>query len=250
MFYLYKIENIINGNLYIGKTINPTQRKYKHFTNADNIHLRNSINKYGKKSFTFEIFESYESEDEAYQAELYWISYLREQGAVLYNISDGGKGGSSGIKQTPEQIEKRISGLRGRIVSEETRLKISESKRGISLTEETKQKISKTKTGKLLSEETKNKMSESRKGEKNHNFGKTLSEETKKKLSEARNNQAPPMKNKTHSENAKKKMSDSKKKLTNDQELNVKNDTRKYQQIADDYNISISMVCRLKKKTN
>ena len=39
--------------------------------------------------------------------------------------------------------------------------------------------------GKTLSEESRKKMSEAKKGEKNHNFGKHLSEETKKKISEA-----------------------------------------------------------------
>ena len=62
---------------------------------------------------------------------------------------------------------------------------------GKKLSEETKKKISDTKKGenhpmfgKHHSEETKMKISEANSGEKNYMFGKHLSEETKKKLSE------------------------------------------------------------------
>lgn len=83
---------------------------------------------------------------------------------------------------------------KGRIVSEETRQKMSESAKkrwakrkllklpgfrtGIKHSEETKKKISETKTGIKRSEETKKKISESHKGKKH-------SDETKKKMSES-----------------------------------------------------------------
>jgi len=76
-------------------------------------------------------------------------------------------------------------------------------------------------SGLIHSEETKIKMSEARKGEKNHNYGKTHSEETKIKLSEAhkgrthseesRRNMSEAHKGKTFSEEHKKNMSEGKK---------------------------------------
>ena len=68
--------------------------------------------------------------------------------------------------------------------SEEVRMKISESKRGVPISEEHKQKISEAKKGRIHSEETKKKISESRKGQK-------ISEETKKKISEANKGNVP-----------------------------------------------------------
>lgn len=97
-----------------------------------------------------------------------------------------------GRKLSEEHIQK----MRDRIPSEETRQKMSESKKNMS--EETKQKMSEAKKGIKLSEEHKQKMSEARKG-KTHteetkqkmsaaHKGKTLSKETKQKLSEAKSN--------------------------------------------------------------
>ncbi|ABU44186.1 hypothetical protein AR158_C641L [Paramecium bursaria Chlorella virus AR158] len=53
------------------------------------------------------------------------------------------------------------------------------------LSDETKQKMSEAHTEKIPSEQTRQKMSESKKGEKNHNYGKSPGEETKQKMSKA-----------------------------------------------------------------
>lgn len=69
-------------------------------------------------------------------------------------------------------------------MTEETKRKISESKRGKKLSEEQKQKISKALKGRTFSEERNKKLSESLKGH-------VVSEETKKKISEAAKNRPP-----------------------------------------------------------
>ena len=61
--------------------------------------------------------------------------------------------------------------------------------------------------GKHLSEETRQKMSESRKGEKNHFYGKHHSEETKKRISAANAGSNHPMYGKHRTEETKKKLS-------------------------------------------
>lgn len=76
-------------------------------------------------------------------------------------------------------------------ISEETRRKISESKKGKSLSAEQKIKISLATKGKVTSEETKQKMRKPKPvgfGEKirSARLGTTLSEETRKKISESR----------------------------------------------------------------
>ena len=67
---------------------------------------------------------------------------------------------------------------RGKILSDETKHKISKVHKGKILSDETKHKISEARKGKILSDETKHKMSKARKG-------KILSDETKHKMSEA-----------------------------------------------------------------
>jgi group I intron endonuclease len=59
---VYKIENLVDGKIYIGSSLNLENREYKHFwmlnrNNHDNQHLQNSYNKFGVKSFKFSIIE-------------------------------------------------------------------------------------------------------------------------------------------------------------------------------------------------
>jgi group I intron endonuclease len=66
-------------------------------------------------------------------------------------------------------------------------------------------------TGKNHSEETRKKMSESKKGEKCYWYGKELSEDTRKKMSDARKGEKHPLYGKQHSDEHKKKLSEANK---------------------------------------
>ena len=62
---IYEIENSIDGKRYIGSSVNPEKRKYKHFWMLkrgihDNIYLQNSVNKFGIESFKFNLIEECE----------------------------------------------------------------------------------------------------------------------------------------------------------------------------------------------
>ena len=76
---------------------------------------------------------------------------------------------------------------KGKIISEETKQKMSEWQIGRKLPDETKRKLSEAGKGKKHSEETKQKISESCKGV-SRNLGKRQSEEHKRKLSEIKKN--------------------------------------------------------------
>jgi len=62
------------------------------------------------------IAELIEETDELHwqEREIYWIDEYRRQGKDLVNTACGGLGGQRGRKQTPEEIEKRMSKVRGR----------------------------------------------------------------------------------------------------------------------------------------
>ena len=60
MYYIYKIENLINHKKYIGLTNNITRRKLRHFTDLrcnrhDNSFLQKEFNIYGENNFSFSI---------------------------------------------------------------------------------------------------------------------------------------------------------------------------------------------------
>lgn len=61
---VYKIINIVNNKFYIGSTSESFIKRWSHHINAlrrnthKNIHLQNAFNKYGEKSFKFEIIET------------------------------------------------------------------------------------------------------------------------------------------------------------------------------------------------
>jgi hypothetical protein len=65
------------------------------------------------------------------------------------------------------------------------RAKQVNTRKGIPVSEETKQKIREARAKQITTDETRKKMSESRKGEKHWTYGKPRSEETKQKIREA-----------------------------------------------------------------
>ena len=89
-----------------------------------------------------------------------------------------------GHKVSEETRKILIERNTGRIISEETRIKLRESHLGNKHTEEAKLKIGEAHKNKIVSKETRDKMSKLKKGNTNM-LGKTHSEETKKKISDA-----------------------------------------------------------------
>lgn len=107
-YYVYCVENKINGQLYIGKSSNPRYRWSVHKTIAkggpqiykDRYHyFHKGLSKYGSENFILFILEAFSNEEEATQSEIYWIAYLKSQNIKLYNITKGGDG-VSGLKHT------------------------------------------------------------------------------------------------------------------------------------------------------
>lgn len=99
MIGIYKITNLVNNKVYIGKSIQVEKRKYQHFydsfyKNANNrnynMTIHKAIRKYGKENFSFDILEICNIE-ELNQKEQYWITYYNSK-RLGYNESDGGEG--------------------------------------------------------------------------------------------------------------------------------------------------------------
>ena len=76
---IYKIENKLNGKMYVGLTNNIDRRWGEHRKNLRqgkhvNTHLQSAVDKYGIENFTFDIIEQCCVSD-LVKRELYWIEY-------------------------------------------------------------------------------------------------------------------------------------------------------------------------------
>lgn len=95
MIGIYKIENLVNGKVYIGQSINILARwsdhKYKLENNLhENSYLQNSWNKYGAENFKFQIVELC-SKDNLNTKECEWIKKY-DSFKNGYNLTGGGSG--------------------------------------------------------------------------------------------------------------------------------------------------------------
>lgn len=133
-FYCYFYQNKINGKMYVGKG---TKYRWMHHIAAHQTegskvrdefrHFYGALRKYGMENFEYGIFAYYNSEEEAYIAEAYWIDRLKQFGVELYNLSSGGVGSNTGTKMPRESVERRAQKMGGRKFSEEHREKISKA---------------------------------------------------------------------------------------------------------------------------
>lgn len=136
--------NKINGKMYVGIT----SKELKHRFRSNGLgykscsHFWHAIQKYGWNNFDHEIIASHLTEDEACNMEKLLIKKLNlTDQSVGYNISEGGNKGCL------------LTGNRhwvyGKHLSEETRKKISEAKKGTTflMPESAKEKIRKALTG-------------------------------------------------------------------------------------------------------
>lgn len=171
--FVYLILNQKNDSLYVGKARDPVERWRCHqgfAAKGDVKPLYSAIRKHGVSNFELQIIEECANDQIAYEKEREWISKFRLEGRRLYNLNDGGDGSSGHVM--PESAKKAISDkLKGRILSEETKKKISLAKMGHAATcfghsKETREKISIAHRGKRLSDETKEKLRQINLGKK------------------------------------------------------------------------------------
>lgn len=175
--YIYKITNLINGKIYVGRTGSSVLSRFgAHKRRArfgDSTHLYRAIRKYGEENFTVEEICVCFDAEATVLAEMELIAaYQANNREIGYNMSDGGDGGEFGRVLTDETKEKiRQASLK---VGKERAVKMVQSKiergttgKGVAKhSEEHKNKISELMSGREISDETKVKMSKVRKGKK------------------------------------------------------------------------------------
>jgi len=139
---IYRIFHIESGKSYIGQSVNVKKRIYTHFWNLNknchgNRYLQNAHSLYGRDAFSFEVLE-YCSRELLTEREQYWISVYQAQG--LYNLAPVA-GSLLGYKHS-EKAKANHVGFTGKNHSEEARMKMSKSRKGVPKSEETRKKMS------------------------------------------------------------------------------------------------------------
>jgi len=189
---IYKIKNIVNGKIYIGSAKSIKKRWGQHISalnknSHDNIYLQKAWNKYGEGNFEFTIVEEVELNDLIIMEQHYIDLYNVCNRSIGYNLLPTA-GNLLGYKHSDESKRKMSDSQKGKILTSETKEKISAGHKGIKYntcrkgwkgtkaSDETKKKMSESRIGRKLSYETKQKISKS-------NLGKKQSEETKLKIS-------------------------------------------------------------------
>lgn len=164
---IYKITTPDN-KAYIGQTRNFAHRVRLHKHSTKQIKLKESINQYGRNAHIFDLIHELPNDitqDVLDDYERLYMDQYRECGIELLNLKQGGANG----KHCNESIEKMKGKLGkwmiGRSPSDEIIAKI----------------VSKTK-GMKRSEETRRRLSESKKGAKNPMFGKNTNNKPKKNV--------------------------------------------------------------------
>jgi group I intron endonuclease len=190
---IYCFYNFINRKRYIGQAKSIRVRLKEHLfdlrRNQDlsNV-LQNAWNKYEEENFHISIIEECAIED-LDEREIFWIkelhSHVSEWG---YNIAYGGASGNRGIKRSDETKAKISASKKGEKRTKEFCDEISKRMKGWNPTEETRYKMSQSHMGIKYAKESWEKRLAAyppKRGEENPNYGRRNTEKTKNQMSKS-----------------------------------------------------------------
>lgn len=93
MVDVYIVTHRISGKSYVGCSNNVARRFADHKKCLLDTCFSRALRKYGPEAFDWSVVETYETRQEALEAEVFMIAYLRSIGVELYNMTEGGEGG-------------------------------------------------------------------------------------------------------------------------------------------------------------
>lgn len=226
---IYKIENILNNKVYVGSAINFKARWKAHRRLLDrkthpNRHLQFAWIKEKPESFSFTIIERCDKPFLLEREQFYIDFYDSANPELGYNIFP--LAGTSLGHVVSDETKKKISEIKkGHLTAESTRLLMSANSKK-------RNKDDKTfgfKKGHIPSDDVKRKIGLSNKGKK---LGRPTSDEAKKKISEAKKGFRHSEETKQKMSLAKRQMSDETKQKMSIAKRNISEDTRKKLSLA------------------
>lgn len=169
-YLIYKFTSP-SGKSYIGQTNRLKRRIVEHQSiRSECSGLSRAIQKYGWDNFIIEIIADNLSLEDANILEVYYINEHNTLSPYGYNLKNGGLNYS---------------------ILPETKLKMSQSHKGIKFTDDHKQNISNSLKGRIFTDEHKQNISNACKG-------REITEHHKQIISESNKNRTPPMLGKHH----------------------------------------------------
>ena len=164
--YVYKITCKITGEYYFGSSFRAKSDRYW----GGGKRIRERISQYGKENLIKEILGEFDDRTIAHQVENQYIEKFRHDEKCLNQQLDH-KFGTYGEESRAKIGAANAVSLRGKHLSDETRVKMSAARLGKHRTEETRAKISAALCGekspwygKHHTDETRSKMSAARRG--------------------------------------------------------------------------------------
>lgn len=168
---IYKIENNINGKIYIGLTTKDLSKRIAGHIAENKSYIQKALNKYGLQSFAVSVIDSAESREILCEKERYWIQHYNCKAPNGYNLTDGGDGLINPSKVVRKKISRTLKkkhivtkGFTGRNHTEESKEQIGKSSKRVWSDSKFRKKMSKIHKGKVISEEQKQKISKANKG--------------------------------------------------------------------------------------
>lgn len=196
---VYVITCTVNGKQYVGMTARGVALRWSEHVNCAGKQpwaLSRSMGKHGVANFTVRVIDTASSLEELNAKEIHWINLLATRAPSGYNVTEGGLGGTPGMKLTPEHRAKISASQKGKRLSPEHVAQIKARNTGRrhtpealakmsawprpAWTAERRSKLSKTLTGRKLSPEHRAKM-----------CGKQVSQETREKMSSSARSKPP-----------------------------------------------------------
>ncbi len=163
MHVIYQATNTITGDRYVGKDLNWPNRRGAHLWLArrgGGFYFHSAIRKYGEDKFLWEIIEVVSDKALLAEREIVLIRELLPE----YNLTTGGEGRAAPHSSlTKKKISEALTGNRNSVGNKNAL--------GYRHTDDALKKISAANKGKILSEEHRAKISETRKAKKNFNGG-------------------------------------------------------------------------------
>ena len=145
---IYQIIHWESGNSYVGQTTERVGKRWNAHCKSysGSTKLKNAIQKYGRDAFEFTVLEECETVEQLNVREDFWIAELKTLSPNGHNLYSGGN------------TNKRAS--------EETKRKLSATRKGIVFSEETLKKMSDAAKIKIITPETRKKMGDCLRGRK------------------------------------------------------------------------------------
>lgn len=145
---VYIIKNMVNNKLYVGESVNIWHRMYMHRNKDRKQVISKAISKYGIENF--EVYVEYFPNFNKHELLIIEENLIKNLKCLYpngYNICSVGQECPSrkGISRPPRTktwCENLSKGLKGRIISDSTKIKMSKNRLGKRLSPETRMKIS------------------------------------------------------------------------------------------------------------